>query len=192
MNFSTLATSVAFASCTFATPLGAKVTDAVLIRPVQYVHISVDEPDDLGISEMNLMQSAVSPVAHIVKLRERITAFENLVDNWDGYGAAELSNQAVNNALSLLRLINYESLVYLHEDDIIPSTYGTISLEWFNNRRDNVCIEIGDSEIAFFYDVEGIKGGSENNQAFTPNEIPSEARRAIDRLSRKGASNSPA
>lgn len=99
------------------------------------------------------------------QIRLRVNMIESLKpkDNWDGYGGVAPSKEVVKNLRKLIEIIRSERLdVYqkLRHDEIVPSTYGTVCLEW-DYEEEGVGfmqIEVGQSTFSGFGEsVEGLE-----------------------------------
>lgn len=101
-----------------------------------------------------------------------LSQFNRISDNWDGYGAKAPNKIAISNAMNFLKLLpsNYQKLLNLDEVSITP--YGTIVLEWFNDEKHFVSIEIGNSKIGFFSETPDGENPLEQSLEFSPNEVP--------------------
>ena len=87
-------------------------------------------------------------------LRQRLLSFEVLADNWDGYGAVPPSAQVVGHATTLLQALPGEWVLHLGADDLTPTPYGTVTLEWANGPN-YVSVEMGDDQWAYIAEVGG-------------------------------------
>lgn len=82
-------------------------------------------------------------------LSQRLSELVCLSPDWDGYGAAVPDIATYTTAIAFLKRIDQKTLSYLTEDDIVPTPYGTIVLD-FSNGENLVSIEIGENRIGFF------------------------------------------
>ncbi len=89
-----------------------------------------------------------SPVVYDA-LSQRLSALVNLPQDWDGYGASVPDIATYTTAIAFLKKIDQKTLSYLDEDDIVPTPYGTIVLD-FSNGENLVSVEIGENKIGFF------------------------------------------
>ena len=65
--------------------------------------------------------------------------------NWDGYGAAAISNEAENNAKVALDLLEFAT----HAPAVTPNSNGTLSFEWETDRGIGQ-LEIGRTLYSFY------------------------------------------
>lgn len=89
--------------------------------------------------------------AIVPSVKNKICELSQLEDNWDGYGASNLSETVIKNAYKFIdaaRLIGY---CPSSSDDVTPTPYGTIVLDYSSNTG-VVSVEIGESKIGFFTD----------------------------------------
>lgn len=91
-----------------------------------------------------------------IDIVNRINSFSTLAENWDGYGASAPSANVINKATSFFNSLPRPYKQILNVEDIYPSTYGTIILEWYNKEH-FISIEIGETKFGFFSEV---KSGS--------------------------------
>jgi len=122
---------------------------------------------------LHLADMVVSPQAPLSMACTKIAAFADLAEDWAGEGAVAPSNEAIKKAVDFLSGLAPNFVAHLNCDDIVPSPYGTISLEWTNKRRDFVCVEVGDDEIGYFYELNGIEETSDNDVLFSQDSASS-------------------
>lgn len=66
-------------------------------------------------------------------------------DDWDGYGAAAISEQTLDNSMIWLRFL----MGSISAPDLCPNPHGTISLQW-STSEGMAYLEIGESRYSFF------------------------------------------
>ena len=98
---------------------------------------------------------------HLGLLCQHLQSLEALPDNWDGRGAVPPSAQAVGHAAAFLNGLPSEWSLRLHADDLTPTPYGTITLEWAAG-ADYVSVEIGDDQWAYTAELGGQAHGGPN------------------------------
>lgn len=74
-----------------------------------------------------------------------------LPNNWDGFGAVAVNKSVQNNAREFLTKLDYLFLDCLEEEDMYSTPYGTVVLD-FQNEKGMVSVEVGESKIGFFTD----------------------------------------
>ena len=80
----------------------------------------------------------------------KVQSFLSLEDDWDGYGACAVPIEVVKNALLLLATFDPFLLRRLSEEDVTPSTYGTIVFDWYGVSNETLSIEVGTTKIGGF------------------------------------------
>lgn len=101
---------------------------------------------------------------NIKKCRERIDQIENLMENWDGYGAAVPSKIVCDNARTFFQTLIDNNCLIPHYDEISPTPYGSIVIDVYPDKEDEdlVSIEIGKHQAGFFTDYQhGINHASD-------------------------------
>ncbi len=78
------------------------------------------------------------------QLRDLIQSFDNLQDNWDGYGADAIPTQVRSSTLHFMDILCKPQLQSLPLPEISPETNGAISMAWKTDKGD-AYIEIGES-----------------------------------------------
>jgi hypothetical protein len=102
---------------------------------------------------------------------ERLKKILSLSNNWDGYDASSIDISVYCNTRDFLEKLDDKFLDCLKEENILPTPYGTITLD-FESEDNLVSVEIGKDQIGFFTDFmkkENIKSNGEN---FVNNNIP--------------------
>lgn len=85
------------------------------------------------------------------KFTKRLEELRRLRDEWDGYGAMSPPKDVLLNVDEFLGEIERRGLnSLLQEDDIVPTPYGTIDLD-FRSDLGLVSVEIGDDGGRVFY-----------------------------------------
>jgi predicted enzyme involved in methoxymalonyl-ACP biosynthesis len=80
----------------------------------------------------------------------KVSEFESLQENWDGHNAKPISKKVIFNAnMFLKRLPGYYS-DKLNIEDIVPTPYGTIVIDWYNEDEELLSMEIGKTKIGYF------------------------------------------
>ncbi len=128
------------------------------------------------------LKSNISPPldgSNIEQLKGRITAIGLLNDNWDGYGAIRPNIETVHQGNSFLSNLNVAILQYLNSEDIYPTPYGTIVMDFY--RSDNrLSIEIGESKIGFFSDFVNNQYVESDGVNYDRTTFPNELQKAIE------------
>lgn len=100
-----------------------------------------------------------------------------LEENWDGYGAIPVSERVIKNTQSILNRL------YGHYPTLSPSTYGTISLDFEDEKEENfVYLEVGTTEIGMFTDFQDKENFEIDREKFDENKLPSLLIEALNKL----------
>ena len=95
---------------------------------------------------------AATRIEQAKSARLSIKELADLRENWDGYGAAPISEQTRDNALRFVNLI--EAAPYgLPAPEICPKPNGTISFEW-ETPRVEAYLEIGNTRYSGFVSID--------------------------------------
>ena len=129
---------------------------------------------DTPVIDQKDIETKVIPEA----ILNRLSEIGDLKDNWDGYGAIAVPAQIKNNAEKFLSLLSRLQVEITEADDIYPTPYGTIVIE-YNNERGLVSMEISQNQIGFFTDYPGCGnfGSKGIDTSFT--EIPDQLKQHI-------------
>jgi hypothetical protein len=95
---------------------------------------------ELSLKDQKISASALNACENA---KNTIRAFATLVENWDGYGAAAISDAVISNGVAIIDVIE-GSPVNLPTPEISPNPNGTIALEW-ETPNGEAYIEIGNS-----------------------------------------------
>lgn len=93
-----------------------------------------------------------------------IISFQDLKNNWDGYGAYPLQNKSGVNSISILKQLENE--IYNKIDDYYPNPSGTLSLIW-KSSNSILELEIGDNEFSYYYNL----NNSNNSKYFYAKDL---------------------
>jgi hypothetical protein len=156
------------------------VTNA-LHEPVSLVR----NPPSLGYTIATIRSNYAMPVVKyslIEKMILKISGFKILGPDWDGHNAIPPSKEAILNSIALLKNLPEKYQDTLSIDEIIPTHYGTIILDWYNSKEELVSLEVGKTKVGYFTEFNigesPFSNGIEcNNLAF-----PQEIIYALDRL----------
>lgn len=84
---------------------------------------------------------------NITYYEHRLNLIKNLPENWDGFGASVVSNNILEKCKCfLLRIPN----VFIDVKDIVPTPYGTLTIDIYNQNNECISVEIGENGFAFF------------------------------------------
>lgn len=109
---------------------------------------------------------------------QRLEYIRSLPDNWDGFKAAKIDIDAYMNSLSFIDCIDTNILSLLSEEDITPTPYGTITMD-FRKGENVVSVEIGNKDIGFFTDFQYLEDLELESKKFNKNHLPEELEKAL-------------
>lgn len=82
------------------------------------------------------------------KMRDEIFSFQELENNWDGYGGVCVSKSICEKAIQFISVLN---AVYIDTvTDVYPNPNGTITFEWESATNEKLALEIGQDNYSFF------------------------------------------
>jgi hypothetical protein len=154
------------------------------MKNLNYVPIDISSPiisnkNDMVEKQVILYKDTITPtyteqlpapdlnIIYIpIELQAQLDEIKSLQDNWDGYGAKALSEKSLTNISELLVFINRTWIQKLQKDNITPSSYGTIVMDWYNERGENLSLEIGKDEVGYFAELPLMNNPIENNIVF--------------------------
>lgn len=109
---------------------------------------------------------------NLKKCFEKIQLISELEENWDGYDASVPSEKVINNTYDFLETIHqYNTDIKVDDDEIVPTPYGSITIDLypFDNDKVLVSIEIGEKQIGWF--TRCLVGGKIYKDAFESDGI---------------------
>lgn len=112
------------------------------------------------------------------KFQQRLAKIYCLENNWDGKNACALDLLVYSNTNEFLSKIDCKILDFLNEQSILPTPYGTMTLD-FEKNNNLVSIEIGENQIGFFTDFQTEENSSADNIDFPRNKIPEVLKQAL-------------
>lgn len=121
----------------------------------------------------NLEDPYIMPVFSDVKyntVKNRIISFMSFSDNWDGHGAIKPLHRTIYNSILFTKLLPDSLLEILDLDEISPTPYGTIVID-FNGNGSLISVEIGEEEVGFFSEIFGKEGPKSTGEKINPHEI---------------------
>ncbi|MFN0034731.1 MAG: hypothetical protein ACKVUS_06685 [Saprospiraceae bacterium] len=127
---------------------------------------------------------ALDHSSKMVKVRaitNRIEAIHRLQNNWDGYGAITPTHKVFQNTYLFLNLLPIDISLTLLPDNISPTPYGTLQLDWQKNNA-LLSVEIGTSKIAFFSEFPDQSNPRSDGYLFNGTKIALDLVQAINRF----------
>ena len=136
----------------------------------------------VGLYQNVTLQNNYFLAKHMDTLKRRINSFKSLEDGWDGYGGEPPMDDVINNALTFIQEMPSPFVHLLQADNLYPTPYGTISIEW--SRADNqfVSVEIGTAKLAYFYEILESQGESPGNLDFSQKQYSQDIIAALKNL----------
>ncbi len=122
--------------------------------------------------------NSVRILNHIDQIFERMNAIANLPENWNGQGASIINRQTLQNSLKFLSIVGENITMSLDSENIMPTPYGTIELEWRTNDK-LLSIEIGINKIGFFSQFPDQNNPHSNGFLFNGIKIPRDLTQAF-------------
>jgi hypothetical protein len=98
------------------------------------------------------------------RISKRLNHFLQLENGWDGYSAIVPKGKTVHNVLLVIENLKDKYLKLLNDEDIVPSTYGTISLYFEDSNNNELSIEFGKEFIGI--------SGEINSEEIIIDDIP--------------------
>jgi hypothetical protein len=124
-------------------------------------------------NEVYLKSLYTQPVEadYSIELLNKISKFHCLKDNWDGYGAVPPSEAAIQNVVRMVEILPEMFATKLNKDDITPTPYGTILVEWVDEQN-SLTLEIGDEKIGLVSDFGNSPQIVTDGELFNGEELP--------------------
>ena len=99
-------------------------------------------------------------------MEKKIKEIAKLKENWDGYGARPIYPEVIENTRTFLNTIGERN--DLEKDDITPTPYGSICIEF-----PKVSVEIGIHKIGWFalFDIDNISEGEDTDFLSIPEKL---------------------
>jgi hypothetical protein len=114
-------------------------------------------------------------------IQDRLQAINNLPLNWDGQDAVQIKREVIKNTVLFLEIIGEKRINYLDLDNIMPTPYGTIELDW--QKPDYlISVEIGINKIGFFSKLPDKSNPSSNGFVFNGSKITNELTQVFDKF----------
>lgn len=82
-------------------------------------------------------------------ISKKLKEIEDLEENWDNYSACTVDNTVIKATNYILEALQYNVINELNVLDICPSTYGTIMVNFFNNKNEDayLSLEVGENNL---------------------------------------------
>jgi len=121
------------------------------------LHRIIDQLDEKWLPKVYEFLQSKSPKQmgfkrkdHLNAVRTKIRSFTRLANNWDGYGAIPVSLDVSDACLRFLKLLPETYLEHLDPENMSPTPYSTVTIDWEQGDSYFVTVEIGKSKANFF------------------------------------------
>lgn len=89
---------------------------------------------------------------NIVKKIDKIAKLDN---NWNNLGTPKISSEIIINSLRIINFLSPSILYYLDSENIYPTKFGTIIMDWEFNNNNILSLEIAKKSIGYFMEKNG-------------------------------------
>ena len=83
-------------------------------------------------------------IIHVAGLTLRVIRSGQLADGWAGPDSVPPAQAVLSHAYALLGLLPHEDVLALQADDIVPTPYGTLTLDW----GEEISVELGNHQLS--------------------------------------------
>ena len=141
------------------------------------VSLDVEQED---YSSTYVLMSSHLMTSPATSLKNRVSEISQLEDDWNCEGAVAPSEEVIKNTFKFLDVIEAFGFVdYLNSDNIVPTPYGTIDLDFETESKGIVSVEIGKQEIGYFTEYNDHENFMSEGIKTSFKEIPEELYKAI-------------
>lgn len=159
----------------------AVYTDSYNRPSTLYSNDRIESPKTQALRFQTNPQFAVpAPLYSFENIKTRFEAIQKLPNNWDGMGAVVPERRVVMNAFRFLKLLTTKQLLALEPENINPTPYGTIEIDW-REGRNLLSVEIGTTQIGFFTQFSDNSTFASNGFPFNGLKIDADLVAAIDK-----------
>ena len=88
-------------------------------------------------------------------LKTKLNEFARMEDGWNGYSAVVPKESTIQNVLLAIDLIEDKYIKLLNDEDVVPSTYGTVSLYFYDTKNNQLVVEFGKDFIGICGEIDG-------------------------------------
>ena len=111
-------------------------------------------------------------------IENKLDDIANLEQGWDGYHASAIDGVVVRNAHSFIASMISEGFEAVLADDVYPTPYGTIVVEYTNDNG-LVSMEISATQVGYFTDYPGCGNYGSRGSNTDFKSIPDELKRQL-------------
>jgi len=112
---------------------------------ITYSESKVENEMDVQIKSKEFSFDTPNPFSYLI---QEVENFVSLQENWDGYKSVPVLPEIGEIAKNLFRILDARDIENV--SDIFPNPNGTISVEWENNLKEKLSLEIGESNYSYF------------------------------------------
>ena len=88
--------------------------------------------------------------SQLQQIKAKMHTIACLDENWDGYDVTVPSEQTIRNSFKFVESAFKEGFTQLDPEDVYPTPYGSIVVEFKTRQTGLVTVEIGQEQIGFF------------------------------------------
>ena len=88
--------------------------------------------------------------SQLQQIKAKLHTIACLDENWDGYDATVPSEQTIRNSSKFVESAFNEGFIQLAPEDVYPTPYGSVVLDFKTEQTGLVTVEIGQEQIGFF------------------------------------------
>ena len=89
---------------------------------------------------------------NIIKKIDKIATLEN---KWNNLKTPKISSEIIRNYLQIINALSPSILYYLDSENIYPTKFGTIILDWEFNNNNLLSLEIAKNSVGYFMEKNG-------------------------------------
>ena len=83
----------------------------------------------------------------------KIESFTQLPHNWDGYGAIPVNEKTASSCIYFFKKLPTNLLRKIELENITPTPYNTVTIDWENEKGNFVSVEIGRGAANFYGEI---------------------------------------
>lgn len=122
-----------------------------------------NQPDDANFTETiyfsNCHSNKLVNNSEIDKVEKSIISeimeIAELDDNWNNLGTGQISSDVINNSLDIVNLLRPTVLYHLSPENVYPSQFGTIIMDWDFGNGNLFSLEIAKNSVGYFTESDG-------------------------------------
>lgn|SRR5690625_851290 len=113
-------------------------------------------PVSTSLPSLSFNSTTIEPVDQYqtAELVDRINSFLDLSEDWTGPGSVPPSKLTIENTNKLLEFLPDRIIDFIHEEDIVPTPYGTIVID-IEIQGNLLSLEVGDKGMGYFLEING-------------------------------------